>query len=154
MSVVSCQLSVVRCQLSVVSCQLSVVSCQLSVVSCQLSVVSCYHSTPSTVNSQQLTVNSQQSTVNSQQSTIPIPNSQGPIIDYIACGKTCGKVACRLWKTLLDRPKQLLHKNGRSTSTAFPQVFHRYLLPISKAQQAVSFFFHNFHRASNTKIIQ
>ncbi|WP_333122507.1 hypothetical protein [Microcoleus sp. Pol11C3] len=44
--------------------------------------------------------------------------------------------------------------SGRSTAPAFPQVFHRYLLPISEAQQAVSFFFHSFHRAINTKIIQ
>ncbi|MEG4115879.1 hypothetical protein QUA43_00070 [Microcoleus sp. N9_B4] len=113
-----------------------------------------HHSTPSTVNSQQPTVNSQQLTVNSQQSTIPIPNSQCPIIDNLACGKTCGKVAFRLWKTLLDRPKQFLHKNGRSTAPAFPQVFHRYLLPISDAQQAVSLFFHSFHRAIDTKIVQ
>ncbi|MEG4533211.1 hypothetical protein [Microcoleus sp. D2_18a_D3] len=103
--------------MTVVSCQLSVVSCQLSVVSCQLSVVSCHHSTPSTVNS--------------QQSTIPIPHSQCPIIDNLACGKTCGKVALGLWKTLLDRPKQFLHKNKRaidrtSFSTSFPQVFITY----------------------------
>ncbi|WP_333224783.1 hypothetical protein [Microcoleus sp. BR0-C5] len=94
---------------------------------------------------QQLTVNSQQSTVN---------NSQFPIIDNLACGKTCGKVAFHLWKTLLDRPKQLLHKNGRAIAPAFPQVFHRYLLPISDTQQAVSFFFHSFHRAIDTKITQ
>ncbi|MEG4085250.1 hypothetical protein [Microcoleus sp. POL10_C6] len=79
-----------------------------------MSVVSCHHSTPSTVNS--------------QQSTIPIPNSQCPIIDNLACGKTCGKVPLRLWKTLLDRPKQFLHKNKRaidrnSFSTSFPQGF-------------------------------
>ncbi|MEG4209045.1 hypothetical protein [Microcoleus sp. S13_B4] len=43
---------------------------------------------------------------------------------------------------------------GRSTAPAFPQVFHRYLLPISDAQQAVNFFFHSFHRAIDTKIIQ
>ncbi|MEG4324049.1 hypothetical protein, partial [Microcoleus sp. herbarium5] len=98
---------------------------------------SCHHSTPSTVNSQQSTVN----------------NSQCPIIDNLACGKTCGKWALRLWKTLLDRPKQLLHKNGRSTAPAFPQVFHRYFLPISDAQQAVSFFFHSFHRAIDTNLI-
>ncbi|WP_190274303.1 hypothetical protein [Phormidium nigroviride] len=46
---------------------------QLSVVSCQLSSLNA--------------VNSQQSTP----STIPIPNSQCPIIDNLACGKTCGK---------------------------------------------------------------
>ncbi|HSF73863.1 MAG TPA: hypothetical protein VLA84_08690, partial [Microcoleus sp.] len=86
-----------------------------------------------------------------QQSTVNNSHSQCPRIDNLACGKTCGKVAFRLWKTLLDRPKQLLHKNGRSTAPAFPQVFHRYLLPISDAQQAVSFFFHSFHRAIDTK---
>ncbi|MGB7890434.1 MAG: hypothetical protein WCF82_00670 [Microcoleus sp.] len=123
--------------MSVVSCQLSVVGSQLSVVSSQLSVVI-------TQRRQQLTVNSQQSTVN---------NSQCPIIDNLACGKTCGKWTLRLWKTLLDRPKQLLHKNGRSTAPAFPQVFHRYFLPISDAQQAVSFFFHSFHRAIDTNLI-
>ncbi|MEG4146206.1 hypothetical protein [Microcoleus sp. Pol12B5] len=135
---------------------MSVDSCQLSVDSCRLTVVSC-HINDSVVSCQLLSlnaVNSQQSTVNSQQSTIPIPNSQCPIIDNLACGKTCGKLALRLWKTLLDRPKQLLHKKGRSTAPAFPQVFHRYFLPISYAQQAVSFFFHSFHRAIDTKIIQ
>ncbi|MEG4624636.1 hypothetical protein Q5691_10170 [Microcoleus sp. w1-18aA5] len=108
--------------MSVDCCRLTVVSCHIndSVVSCQLSVVITQrrqHSTPSTVNS--------------QQSTIPIPKSQCPIIDNLACGKTCGKVALRLWKTLLDRPKQFLHKNGRaidrnSFSTSFPQVFITY----------------------------
>ncbi|WP_333299531.1 hypothetical protein [Microcoleus sp. B3-D3] len=43
---------------------------------------------------------------------------------------------------------------GRSTATAFPQVFHRYLLPRGDAQPAVSFFFHSFHRAIDTKIVQ
>ncbi|MEG4855709.1 hypothetical protein QUB10_33230 [Microcoleus sp. B5-D4] len=49
----------------------------------------------------------------------------------ISCGKTCGKVALRLWKTLLLGSKQFLHKDGRaidlnSFSTSFPQVFITY----------------------------
>ncbi|MEG3840863.1 hypothetical protein [Microcoleus sp. herbarium14] len=49
-----------------------------------------------------------------------------------ACGKTCGKFALRLWKTLLDRSKQFLSRNGRAIG--FYQLFHKFSTGFSSLQ--------------------
>jgi hypothetical protein len=73
----------------------------------------------------------------------------------VACGKTCGKYAPMMWKTLLDRPKQFLQQNARaidltSFSTSYPQAF------ISYTSSAASnyFIFPQFPQGDRTKIIQ